>query len=101
MPVTVLLLAQAQPDKINSFKAYIGKCLPETRSYDGCINIDIYEDHHKKGSFVFYENWENINAYEAYLEYREKQGVMEEIGSMLVSPPEIIYYNRGNYSPPL
>jgi len=79
-----------------------GKChgiISAVANISSKISRQIYEDHHKKGSFVFYENWENINAYEAYLEYREKQGVMEEIGSMLVSPPEIIYYNRGNYSP--
>jgi quinol monooxygenase YgiN len=75
-------------------KAYIAKLLPETRAYNGCINIDIYEDNSKKGSFVFYENWSNINSYEAYLEYRENQGVMEEIGSMLINSPEITYYNR-------
>lgn len=94
MPVTVLLLAQAKPEKADKLKVYIAKCLPETRSYDGCINIDIYEDIDNKGSLVFYENWESINEYETYLEYRVTQGVMEEIGSMLINPPKITYYKR-------
>ena len=94
MPVTVLLLAQAKLDKVDDFKNYIAKCLPETRSYDGCINIDIYENNTNKGSFVFYENWESVNAYEAYLEYRVKQGVMDDIASMLLDAPKITYYKR-------
>ncbi|HFC93298.1 MAG TPA: antibiotic biosynthesis monooxygenase [Leucothrix mucor] len=94
MPVTVILQAQAKPADIENFKTYIAKCLPETRSYNGCINIDIYEDKNNKGSFIFYEYWESVNAYEAYLEYRTKQGVMEKIGSMLITPPEITYYDK-------
>ena len=74
MSVTIILRAHAKPADIENFKTYIAKCLPETRSYNGCINIDIYEDKSNKGSFVFYENWESVNAYEAYLEYRTKQG---------------------------
>ena len=94
MPVTVLLLAKAKPEKVEKLKAYIAKHLPETRSYDGCLNIDIYEDINNKGALVFYENWESVNSYEAYLEHRVNQGVMEEIGSMLINPPEITYYER-------
>ena len=94
MPVTVLLLAQAKPEKVGNLKSYIAKCLPETRLYEGCINIDIYEDIDNQGSLVFYENWESVNMYETYLEYRTTQGVMEEIGSMLINPPEITYYKR-------
>ncbi len=94
MPLTIILQSQAKPDEIENFKTYIAKCLPETRSYNGCINIDIYEDRGKKGIFIFYENWESVNAYETYLEYRTKQGVMDKIGSMLMKSPEITYYSR-------
>ncbi|GEM_PF-1994704 len=96
MSVTVLLTAQAKADQVDAFKAYIAKCLPETRSYRGCLNIDIYEAHDSNGYFVFYENWDSVAAYESYLDYRVKQGVMQEIGTMLITEPEIVYYNRLN-----
>jgi quinol monooxygenase YgiN len=94
MSITVLLTAQTKPEMEKEFKDFIEKCLTETRSYDGCISIDIYEDANKKGNFVFYENWENINAYEAYLNWRVEQGVMDKIGAMLATAPDIKYYDR-------
>jgi quinol monooxygenase YgiN len=94
MSITVLLTAQTRPEIVEKFTLFIAKCLTETRSYDGCISIDIYEDADKKGCFVFYEKWESIDAYEAYLNWRTEQGVMDEIGAMLANAPEINYYNR-------
>lgn len=94
MSITVLLTAQTKPEMENQFKEFIKKCLTETRSYKGCISIDIYEDASEKGNFVFYENWESIKAYETYLNWRVGQGVMDEIGAMLATAPEIKYYDR-------
>lgn len=94
MAITVLLSAQTHPDKYEALEALLAKCLPKTRAYAGCIGIDIYEDVEQKGKLVFYENWESKNAYLAYLNWRTEQGVMEEIGSLLVSPPEIKYYDK-------
>ena len=94
MTATVILRAQAKPDKLDELKTFIAKCLPETRSYKGCINIDIFEETCQKGNFIFYENWDSFESYEVYLEYRTKQGVMDEIGSMLIGAPEITYYGR-------
>ncbi len=94
MSITVLLTAQTRPEMVEKFTVFIEKCLTETRSYAGCISIDIYEDANKKGSFVFYENWASIDAYETYLNWRTEQGVMDKIGAMLATAPEINYYDR-------
>ena len=94
MFATILLRAKAKPEKIKELKRLLAKYLPETRSYEGCIDIIIYEENDKEGIFVFYENWENFYAYERYLDYRTKQGVMDEIGALLTGAPEITYYNR-------
>ena len=93
MSVTVLLTAQVKPNKEEEFVTLVAKCLKETRLYDGFINIEIYEDKITKGSFVFYEKWVNIKAYEAYLSWRTEQGVMDEIGAMLTTAPLINYYD--------
>ncbi|MCG8427705.1 MAG: antibiotic biosynthesis monooxygenase [Chromatiales bacterium] len=93
MTATVLLSGVAQPDKIDELKALLERCLVETRAYPGFISINIYEDIESPGSFVFYEKWETIKAYEAYLTWRTSQGIMEKIGNLLTSPPDIRYYN--------
>lgn len=94
MSATVILRAKVKPDNIGEFKDFIANCLPETRSYTGCINIDIYEECSHNGYFVFYENWDSFESYEAYLAFRSEQGVMDELSAFLSTPPEIVYYNR-------
>lgn len=94
MAITVLLFAQAKPGKDEELKVLMAKCLTKTRVYPGCIDIGIYEETEQKGALVFYENWESKEAYLSYLSWRTEQGVMDKIGALLVSAPEINYYNR-------
>ncbi len=93
MAITVFLFAKAKKGKDDALKSLITQCLPETRKYSGCISIDIYEND-KQGGLVFYEKWETKADYHAYLNWRTEQGVMDEIGALLISPPDIQYYNH-------
>lgn len=93
MATTVLLFAQVQSQNIEQMKALLNKYLPGTRRANGIIDIKIYQDHTNPEKFVFYENWESIQDYENYIAMRKEQGVMNEITSLLISPPKIEYYN--------
>jgi len=93
MAITVLLRAQAKPRQSELFKHLLESLLPETRRFEGFIHIAILEANRSVGSFVFYEQWETIEAYEYYLSYRTEQGVMDKIAALLVDAPDITYYN--------
>jgi quinol monooxygenase YgiN len=42
MSVVVLLELQVKPEEVDNIKAYLKEILPDTRSYEGCQELDIY-----------------------------------------------------------
>ena len=94
MPVTVLLTAKAHPDHVDNIHAALKEALPDTRVYDGFIQIDIYQNADDPTDIVFHEIWETKEHYLAYLNWRTETGVMDALGSMLTGPPSIQYYQR-------
>ena len=46
-----------------------------------------------KSSVLFFEEWDRVEDYEAYLTWRET-GVMERLGSVFVSAPAILYFDE-------
>jgi quinol monooxygenase YgiN len=94
MSITVLVEVQVKPDALDEIKSLLKKVLPDTRAYDGCQGIDIYGNTDDPCNLVFYENWDSRKHYESYLAWRTETGVMDQLGAMLVGPPNIRYFER-------
>ena len=82
--LTIVANIKAQPDKVDLVKAELLKLITMTRSEQGCINYDLYQDNDNPAQFIFYENWETRELWEAHManehlkEYMEAtQGVVE------------------------
>lgn len=82
MSILVQLEANAKPECVAEMSAALANFFPETRVYDGCIDITAYlnDDGH---TFVFVEHWETKEHYGKYFAWREEtaalyfhQGVM-------------------------
>jgi len=96
MNTTVFLRAKAKENQIEQFIRFLAELLPETRTFPGCISIDIYQNDNNPEEFTFYGNWESIAHYERYLTMRAEQGVMDAMNSMLQTPPDIQYFKCVN-----
>lgn len=82
--LTIVANIKAQPDKIDLVKAELLKLIQVTRSEQGCINYDLYQDNDNPAQFIFYENWETRELWQAHMandhlkEYIEAtQGMVE------------------------
>lgn len=94
MPVTVLLTAKADPEKLDDLHDALKAALPDTREYEGFIQIDVYQNDADPTDVILHEIWETKEHYLAYLKWRTDTGVMDALGSMLTSPPSIQFYER-------
>ena len=95
MATTVVILdMQVKPEAVDGVKASLKELLPDTRAYDGCQGLDIYEDLDQSGHLVFYERWDSKEHYQRYLSWRTETGAMEQLGKALVGPPSIKYFDR-------
>ena len=62
--------------------------------YDGCQGLDVYGNLDESTNLVFYERWDSRDHYQKYLNWRTETGVLDQLGSKLVGPPSIRYYER-------
>ncbi len=94
MSTVVLLELQIKPEAVNEAKAFFKEILPDTRSYAGCLGLDVYGNLDDSGNLVLYERWESRDHYQKYLNWRTETGALEKLGSKLAGPPKIRYYER-------
>ena len=94
MSVVVFLELQVKPEAVNDVKEMLKENLPDTRAYDGCQGLDVYDNMDETGDLVIYERWDSRPQYEKYLAWRTETGTMDRVGDMLKEPPSIRYFER-------
>ena len=94
MGVAVLLEMHIKPDCIDDVKAFMKDNLDDTRSYEGCQGLDVYDNMDETGNLVIYERWDSRPQYEKYLAWRTETGTMDRMGTMVKAPPSIRYFER-------
>lgn len=57
----------AKDDKVELVKAELEKLIPITRAEEGCIQYDLHQDRENASHFLFYENWESREHWQAHM----------------------------------
>ena len=65
--LTIVAKIEAKADQIDLVKAELLKLITMTRSEQGCINYDLYQDNDNPAQFIFYENWETRELWQAHM----------------------------------
>lgn len=65
--LTIVASIKAKEDKIELVKSELLKLIDITRSEEGCINYDLHQDNENPGHFLFYENWESRELWQAHM----------------------------------
>ena len=87
--MSILLIAEVniKPDKVEELQNYMAEILPDTRSFEGCNSIEIYMNSEDNTKMVLVENWESIDNYHKYHEWRVEMGAIDIIRSMIDGRP--------------
>lgn len=65
--VTIVANIKAKSDKIELVKEELLKLIDITRAEEGCINYDLHQDKGNPAHFLFYENWESSELWQAHM----------------------------------
>jgi quinol monooxygenase YgiN len=65
--LTVVAHFKARPDQIGFMKAELEKLVGPTRREKGCLQYDLHQDNGNPAHFLFYENWESRETWQAHL----------------------------------
>ena len=74
--LTIVANIKTKADKIDLVKAELEKLIDITRSEEGCINYDLHQDNENPAHFMFYENWESRELWQAHLGNQNLQDYM-------------------------
>lgn len=74
---TIVARIEANTDAIELVKAELLKLIEPTRNEAGCIQYDLHQDNERPELFVFYENWESRELWQAHMENTHLAEYME------------------------
>jgi len=74
--LTIVANIFAKPDKIDLVKSELEKIIAPTLVEAGCINYDFHQDNENPAHFMFYENWESRELWQAHMEQQHLKDYM-------------------------
>ena len=80
MSVTVTLAFSVKPERADEFKSLFKELLPDTRAYDGCQNVDVYQDQDNPGLIYLVEDWDSKEHQQKYQAWRYDSGIADGVG---------------------
>ena len=87
MAVTNISTLSIKPERVDEFKTYFKTLLPDTRAYDGCQLLEVYEDQDEPGNLFVIHRWDSKEHYQKYQAWRRETGVAEVLQTFLVGEP--------------
>lgn len=84
--LTIVANIKAKADKTDLVKAELEKLIATTRAEAGCVQYDLYQDNDNPAHFLFFENWESRDLWQAHMGNQQlkafksaSEGSVEEI----------------------
>ena len=65
--LTIVADIKARPALAQLVKNELVKLIPLTRGEAGCIQYDLHQDNADPSHFIFYENWESRELWQAHM----------------------------------
>lgn len=64
--LTIVANIKAKSDKIEFVKKELLKLIDTTHAEEGCLNYDLHQDNDNPAHFLFFENWESRELWQAH-----------------------------------
>jgi len=72
----------AAEGKFESLAQVLKEALPDTRAFDGCIELDVYQEQ-GTNTFTLVEDWASFEHYDRYLAWRMEGGMAAMLEDLL------------------
>ncbi len=94
MTVTVTLAFSVRPERAEEFKSLLKDLLPDTRAFEGCLSVDVYQGQDVPGRIVLVEDWESKGHQQRYQDWRDETGIADTVGPFLAGEPQFNYFDK-------
>ena len=94
MACTVLLEFRVKKEHLDDVVGGFKENLPDTRSFDGCIDVYTTRDQDDPQTFIAVETWESREKYETYFAWRTERGDIDNTRATLEGDFKIRYFDR-------
>jgi len=74
--LTIVASITAKPDAIELVKSELAKLVAPTLAERGCLQYDLHQDNENPAHFLFYENWESRELWQAHMASQHLRGYM-------------------------
>ena len=82
MKNVIVVEFRAKEGKQEEVASLFREALGDTRAYEGCISVDVYFEP-KTNTYTLIEDWESLEHYDAYLQWRMDSGIQEVVEPLL------------------
>ena len=93
MSVIVTVSLDVKEDYTDELKGFFKEILPDTRSFEGCQGVQLYESKESPTKMTIHAKWTSEEAQKKYMEWRIEHGSLEKLMPMLSEPPNLQVFN--------
>ena len=93
MSIVVIVNFTAKDESLEELKSYFKKILPDTRSYEGCEGVHLYENSESPTKLTIQAKWSSKEAQQKYMAWRMETGELDKLSTMISGPLTMDYYN--------
>ena len=93
MSVIVLVNLDVKKERLEELKKYFKEILPDTRSFEGCQGVQMYESKESPTKMTIHAKWVSEEAQKKYTSWRIDTGALDKVIPMLSEPPSLEFYN--------
>ncbi len=89
MKVISILECRFKPDCIDAGSEWLARALADTRTFDGCLGVDVIQDADDPSRLIAVEHWASLDHDRAYRAWRQGEGRIEEGGELFEAPRKL------------
>ena len=93
MSVIVIANLSAKEESLEELKKYLKEILPDTRSFEGCQGVQLYENKESPTKLTIHAKWVSEEAQKKYVAWRMETGALNKLMTMLSEPASMPFYN--------
>ena len=93
MSVIVLVNLNVKEESVDELKKYFKEILPDTRSFEGCQGVQLYQSKESPTKMTIHAKWESEEAQKKYMSWRMDTGALDKLIPMLTEPPNLEFNN--------
>jgi quinol monooxygenase YgiN len=89
MPVISILECQFKPEHAEAGAEWLKRVLVATRAFDGCLGVEVIQDHQEPGRLLAVERWASLDHDRAYRAWRAGEGRAEDASQLFAGPTKL------------